>query len=126
MTKQRKTDLIFLLVALVLTVLLAMTMWGKDSPASAQATQCVSSASAGGTGDALTVPLLPCSATTTLLILKLTATNTITTPTLQMVGATAETIVTSAGAALSVGQLASGTTILLTNNGTNWILLAGA
>ena len=90
------------------------------------ATQCVSTALAGGTTDVLTVATLPCSVTTTLLILTLSATNTTTTPTLQMTGAASQTIVNADGTALGVGQLVSGTIILLTNTGTQWRILNGA
>lgn len=88
-------------------------------------TQCVSTASAGGTGDVLTVPLLPCGVTTTLLVLKLTATNASTTPTLQMLGGGAPQVIQFAsGVSIVAGALASGQTILLTNNGVNWLILS--
>ena len=86
-------------------------------------TQCVSSALAGGTGDAITVPLLPCSVTTTLLLLKLSAANTTTTPTIQMIGAAAQTIIHADTTAIQVQELQPEVTTLLTNNGTNWIKL---
>lgn len=89
--------------------------------------QCVSTALAGGTADAITVPLLPCQATTTLLILTLSATNATTTPTLQQIASPqlpAQVIVNSNGSALKAGDLTSGNVVLLTNNGTNWIVLS--
>lgn len=87
--------------------------------------QCVSSAVAGGTTDALTIPLLPCAFTTTLLVLKLTATNLTTAPTLQMTGLAALPILKSTGLAPSIGQLTSGTTVLLTCTGASWLILGG-
>lgn len=97
------------------------------SPSSAQTpqTQCVSTASAGGTGDVLTIPPLPCGVTTTLLVLKLTATNSTTTPTLQMLGGGSPQVIQFAsGVAIVAGALASGQTILMTNNGVNWLILS--
>lgn len=107
---------------------LALILAGlPPSPSSAQTpqTQCVSTASAGGTGDVLTIPLLPCGVTTTLLILKLTATNSVFNPTLQMLGGgTPQVIQFASGVAITAGALASGQTILLTNNGVNWLILS--
>lgn len=88
-------------------------------------TQCVTSVEAGGTGDALTVPLLPCFPTTNLLVLLLTATNTTTAPTLEVTGSgvAAQTILNASGSALTIGQLPSGKRVILTYDGTNWFLL---
>lgn len=98
-------------------------------PAYAQSsptTQCVTTAQAGGTGDALTIPLLPCTGTTTMLVLSLTATNTTTSPTLQETGYSALPVLNANGAGPAVGELSSGTTLLLTNTGTSWKLLSSA
>lgn len=101
---------------------LPMLVLGQAPPT--PTTQCVSSAIAGGTPDVLTIPLLPCSVTTTLLMLKTgAAANVTATPILQMVGATAQVIVEGNGAALVAGELTANTTFLLSNNGTNWIKL---
>lgn len=91
--------------------------------ASAQTTQCVSSAVAGGTANALTVPELPCGVTTTILILTVTTSNTSTSPTLQMVGATALPIVNSDGSSVWAGRLAAGAQYMLTNTGSQWRII---
>lgn len=110
-------------VALAALVAFALLSWGRPSVAQIPPTQCTSSALAGGTSDALTIPTLPCSVTTTLLLLKLSATNLTTTPTLQMVGAPAQRILRADGSAPAIGELVGGSIILVTNNGTNWITL---
>src|ERR1700733_2996132 len=92
--------------------------------AQAPATQCVSTALAGGTGDAITIPVLPCGVTTTLLLLTISTTNATTTPTLQMVTAQAQPIVEANGGSLAVGELQVGSVVLLTNNGTEWLKLS--
>ena len=94
--------------------------WAQALPV----TQCVSTAIAGGTGDAITVPKLPCDATSTLLVLTLTNTSSSTTPTIQQIGVSAPQIVLSqAGGPLVAGQLFAGTRVILTYNGTNWFVL---
>src|SRR5215469_2864559 len=109
----------FTWLGLLLGLLLSLV-----GPASAQVTQCVSTAIAGGTPDALTIPLLPCSPTSTLLVLTLTGTNITTTPTLSVISASAPQVIQNAGGgALSVGQLTSGQRVLLNYNGQNWFLL---
>ena len=85
--------------------------------------QCVASAAAGGSSDAITIPALPCALTTNLLILSTIAANTTTTPTLQPLGLTAQTIVLSGGGALVPGDLVPGGRALLNPTGTKWILL---
>jgi hypothetical protein len=97
-------------------------------PAEAQVppqAQCVTAALAGGTGDQITVPLLPCQGTTTLLVLTLTSVNATTTPTLRMLNAPlpALPIVNYDGSALNIGQLTSGAIVSLTGTGTQWRLL---
>lgn len=109
-----------LLAALAALVVLAPLAAGAQP---VPQTQCVSSAVAGGTPDAITIPLLPCSVTTTLLVLKLSSNNATTTPTIQMVGATAQVVVYPNGTPLQVGELQTGAFGLFTNNGTNWIKL---
>lgn len=92
--------------------------------ASAQSQQCVSSALAGGSGDAITIPLQPCALATNLLVLTLAGANTTTTPTLQMVGFAAQPVTGPNGAALLVGALpGAGYTVLLTSTGLSWKLL---
>lgn len=104
----------------LLQFLLIWSAWAQAPPS----TQCVSTALAGGTSDALTIPQLPCSATSTLLVLTLSATNTTTTPTLQQVGVSApQVIVNSGGGALQVGALQNGARVIMNYNGVNWFLL---
>lgn len=89
------------------------------------ATQCVSTALAGGTGDAITVPRLPCVPTTTLLILVISYANTTSTPTLQPSGSSPIPIVNADGSALAPGVLTPGLHTLMSSNGINWYLLNG-
>lgn len=107
-------------------IFLSLLLAKFDGQAQAQSTQCVTSTVAGGTADALTVPLLPCGLATNILILKLTATNTSTTPTLQMTGYSPLPIVDSTTGALTVGALVSGATVYLTGTGTKWLLMSSA
>jgi hypothetical protein len=87
-------------------------------------TQCIANASAAGTADVITIPALPCALTTNLLILTASAANATTTPTLQPLGLAAQTIIRANGSALAAGDIpGSGAVVLLTPNGTNWILL---
>lgn len=91
---------------------------------------CIVYATAGGTGDAITIPLMlnpmtPCRPNATLLGLTLTATNSTTTPTLQPFGFSPEVIVNADGSALSAAQLASGTLVMLANDGTRWRIVSG-
>lgn len=106
------------LLAAAVFVLLSAT-------AGAQSTQCTSTAVAGGTADAITIPVLPCSVTTTLLILTMQAANSTTTPTIAMPPeTTAKVVVKGAIAPLAIGDFAgAGFKALLTYNGTNWTLL---
>jgi hypothetical protein len=96
-------------------------------PAEAQlpvAQQCIASAQAGGTPDAITIPALPCALTTNLLILNTLAANATTTPTLQPLGLAALTIVRADGMPMVPGDIAGANyRALLTTSGTNWILL---
>lgn len=85
-------------------------------------TQCVANALAGGTGNALTIPLLPCALSTNILILTLSATNS-GPATLQMAGYPALAIQDVAGNALGSGALVSGSVVLLTCTGTAWRIL---
>lgn len=95
------------------------------SPARAQQTQCVANVLAGGTVDAITIPLQPCALATNLLILTLAGANTVAQPTLKMAGFPAQNIYTAAGGAPGVGALPSaGTVILLTSTGTSWKILS--
>lgn len=86
-------------------------------------TQCVSTAVAGGTGDAITIPLLPCTETTTQLILTITAANTIAAPTISVNGQTPHAIKGYDGTSLTGGFLQPSQRRILTFNGTNWFVL---
>ncbi len=86
-------------------------------------TQCVALAVAGGTGDAIKIPLLPCTATSTLLILTFKASNTISAPTISENGRTPFPIVSFDGTALAPGALAADQHRQLTFNGAKWFLL---
>ncbi len=97
-------------------------------PALAQlpSTQCVSTALAGGTGDALVIPRLPCQQTTTLLMLVFSATNTSNHPTLQQAGFAAYPIVQFDGSVVPISTFAHGQMRLLTFDGSRWVLLTGS
>lgn len=98
---------------------------GSDE-AQAQQTQCVSNALAGGTVDALRIPLQPCALSTNLLILTLAGANTTTQPTLQMAGYPVQNIYTSTGTAPGIGALpGAGAVVLLTSTGTSWKIVSG-
>jgi hypothetical protein len=94
------------------------------SPAVPQTTQCIVSAAAQGTPDAITIAALPCALTTNLLILTSSGANTTQTPTLQPLGLAAQVITHADGTALLVGDIgAAGYKALLTPTGSNWVLL---
>lgn len=88
--------------------------------------QCVTNAVAGGTSDAITVPLLPCGLATNILILTITANNTTTTPTLQMAGYPAMPIYTNTLAAPGIGDFGdAGSVLMLTSTGSSWLIING-
>ena len=90
-------------------------------------TQCVTTVAAGGTGDQIQFPAIPCWPTTTLVIMKAGATNTTTTPAISVNGGPFQTITNFDGTPLSVGLFQPGQYRLLSYNGTNWLALsAGA
>lgn len=95
--------------------------------ANAQQTQCVSNALAGGTVDAIVIPLQPCALSTNILILTLVGANTISAPTLRMSGVGgALPILTSTGTVPGVGALpGAGAVIMLTSTGTAWKIVSG-
>ncbi len=87
-------------------------------------TQCVASATAGGTVDAITIPALPCALTTNLLVLASGGQNLTTTPTLAPLGLTPQVIVRPNGSPLALGDLGpTGYRALLNPNGVVWYLL---
>lgn len=87
-------------------------------------TQCIASASAQGTPDAITIAALPCALTTNLLILTASGANTSTSPTLQPLGLSAQVIVRPNLTPLSAGDIGGvGYKALLTPTGSVWVLL---
>lgn len=105
-----------------------MLSTGLVGPALAgqSATQCVSSALAGGTPDAITIPMLPCGTATSVLILTLSGANTVVDPTLQMAGYPELPIQTSTGDDLAVAELpAAGAIVMLTGTGSAWRIVSG-
>lgn len=110
---------------LVLTSIFFLVLYGVvPSNAQAPSSQCVASAVAGGTADAITIPPLPCPATTNLLIVTTQAANITTTPTLQVGAALPLVIVGPNGSPLVAGQIpGSGYRAILTPTGSTWILL---
>jgi hypothetical protein len=86
--------------------------------------QCIASAYAGGTSDAITIPALPCGSTTNLVVLTAISANQTSTPTFQPFGLPARTIIRQNGAALAPGDIAgAGYRAFLNPTGLNWILL---
>jgi Pectate lyase superfamily protein len=108
---------------IILVLSLIALCWSEATAQAPPASQCVTTAVAGGTGDAITIPRLPCVATTTLLTLSTTAGNTTTTPTLKAGTDPALPIVQFDGTAPRVGLLAAGQRWLLTSNGSSWFLM---
>ena len=100
-------------------------LFGAEGPASAQApnVQCVASAAASGTENAITIPALPCALSTNLLILSVAKTNTSSNVTLQPLGLPAQAILNQYGAPISTGDLVAGGRALLNPNGFHWTLL---
>lgn len=106
---------------LIGTVLVAIAPAGAQTPQ-----QCVTNAVAGGTSDAITVPLLPCGLSTNILILTITANNTTTTPTLQMAGFPPQRIYTNTLQNPGIGDFGGpGSVLMLTSTGTSWLIING-
>lgn len=106
------------------TLILALIAAGV--PAKTQpTTQCVTSVQAGGTANALTLPLLPCGVTTTVVVVSFSATNTSTAVTMQMTSAASLPVVREDGSLPMVGELAAGSSAIFTNTGQAWVKLTG-
>lgn len=117
MTYRRKT-----LIALAMGLIFGLGM--AAAHAQGAPTECISSQVAGGTADAITIPALPCSSTTNLVILTVQAANVTTTPTLQIIGTLPQSILKGTNQPLAVGDLGgAGYRALLTQTGFTWILL---
>lgn len=111
---------------LVASVIVSLGLFfaSETSAQTSATTQCIASAAAQGTPNAITIAALPCALTTNLLILSASGANTSTTPTLQPLGLPAQTIVRPDGTALALGDIAGiGFKALLNSTGSNWVLL---
>ena len=107
------------ILVVALLALLAVSARAQSPPT----TQCVSTALAGGTSDAITIPQLPCLPTTTLLILTTPMANTTTAPTITVVGSPPQVVKRYTNAPLQAGDLPAGGYTMLINNGQSWFLL---
>lgn len=115
---------IVLIVWVITAIGFGLALVGKAFAQSAPGTQCVASAFANGTPDAITIPALPCALTTNLLILTSGGANTTTTPTLQPLGLPAQTIVRPDLTPLQPGDIGGfGSKALLNPTGNLWVLL---
>jgi hypothetical protein len=110
---------------LLLVAILALGL--HESSAQLPPSQCVTTALAGGTGDAITLPQLPCWPTTTALILRFTAPNLTSSPTISVGGGPAISIANFDGTGIPVGLFQAGQTRIMTYNGSAWLTMtAGA
>ncbi len=112
---------------LLTTLLGGFLLGGLVAPvsAAAQQTQCVSNALAGGTANAITIPLQPCALSTNLLILTASAANSGAT-TLRMAGYPALPVQDSQGNAIIAGTIpGAGAVVLLTSTGSAWKIVSG-
>lgn len=108
----------------ILGLLLATAI--STGAAAQTASQCVTNAVAGGTVDAITVPLLPCGLSTNILILTIAGANATTTPTLQMAGFPAQRIYTNTLANPGIGDFGTaGSVLMLTSTGSSWLVING-
>lgn len=108
-------------------ILLASALWlAFLAPTKAQTPQgCVSNALAGGTVNAISIPLQPCALSTNLLILTASGANTGAT-TLQMSGYPALPVEDSQGNAIGAGTIpGAGAVVLLTSTGSAWKIVSG-
>ena len=86
------------------------------------------SGTVGGTADAITLtltPTLPAYVTNTRLLVKVTAANTVSNPTINVSALGAKTIVAPGGAALPIPGWATNDMLLLIYDGTNFVMVAG-
>ena len=89
--------------------------------------QCVTTVAAGGTGDAIQLPQLPCWPTTTMVVLQINAPNLTSTPTISVNGSTPVRVVNFDGTPLTPDVFLPGQYRILTYNGSNWLVMtAGA
>ena len=108
-------------------LLFLLLLLGASSAAQAQPpspTQCVTTVAAGGTGDQIQFPTIPCWPTTTLVIMKVGAANVTTTPAISVNGGTFKTVVNYDGSSIPAGTFQPGQYRMLAYNGTNWLALS--
>ena len=112
-------------LALALALGLGLGLLGLGAEASAQtpSPQCVASALAGGTVNAITIPALPCIGTSALVLVTASGANT-GAVTLQQIGQPALAVTKLGGAALAAGDIpVAGAVMLLQATGQQWVLL---
>lgn len=109
----------FLLSLLLLLGVSSVVQGQPPSP-----TQCVTTVAAGGTGDQIQFPTIPCWPTTTLVIMKVGAANTTTTPAISVNGGPFHTVVNYDGSSIPAGTFQPGQYRMLAYNGTNWLALS--
>ena len=108
--------------ALFILLLMPSLVWAQQIP-----TQCVTTVAAGGTGDAIQLPQLPCWPTTTMVVLQINAPNLTSTPTISVNGSTPIRVVNFDGTPLTPDVFLPGQYRILTYNGSNWLVMtAGA
>ena len=117
--KEREMKIVF---ALFILLLMPSLVWAQQIP-----TQCVTTVAAGGTGDAIQLPQLPCWPTTTMVVLQINAPNLTSTPTISVNGSTPIRVVNFDGTPLTPDVFLPGQYRILTYNGSNWLVMtAGA
>lgn len=104
-------------------LLLLLLLLFISSSAKAQTQNCIASAIAGGTANALTISQLPCSAASALVLVTASAANT-GAATLQITGVLPVPIQKGVGVSLAAGDIpGSGFTMMLVNAGQTWKML---
>ena len=107
--------------ALFILLLMPSLVWAQQIP-----TQCVTTVAAGGTGDAIQLPQLPCWPTTTMVVLQINAPNLTSTPTISVNGSTPIRVVNFDGTPLTPDVFLPGQYRILTYNGSNWLVMTAA
>ncbi len=116
---RREMKIVF---ALFILLLMPSLVWAQQIPS-----KCVTTVAAGGTGDAIQLPQLPCWPTTTMVVLQINAPNLTSTPTISVNGSTPIRVVNFDGTPLTPDVFLPGQYRILTYNGSNWLVMtAGA